>query len=463
MVSAFVKKSWGDLSRRKSRAVLTIITIVLGVAGMGMLAVSPILSTAIVSQMEAENLENLELTTKDLQLNQTVQEGLAHLPNVRDFRPSIVLFSKIYIGERKANALFLGLNDFQHQNMNKIHIAEGKAPLSMEILTTASNQVSGNYNGKVGATLKVIDYNGTLQSLKVSGKVSGMTNGPTGNALFFTTVETARSLGNLTGFNDLSFTLNDTSEKAMQQTVETVKQYLLKHTDFDAFTSLPMTRQKGHWGGESEVNQILKLFYALTLLILLCSVFLISSTMNTIIAEQKKEIAQLKAIGASKAQVFRSFLTTSVLLGVVGSSIGAVVGILIAMGFVSYVGTMVGLTLYPMPHYPTMVLSFLAGVGVTIAASLPALFKASRITIKDGMNGQGISGNYGESSLDRLLLRTKRLPRMSGMGLRNIARKKGRTASTTLQVALAVGTLLAVLALGTSISNTVQSEFGNYH
>jgi putative ABC transport system permease protein len=131
------------------------------------------------------------------------------------------------------------------------------------------------------------------------------------------------------------------------------------------------------------------------------------------------------------------------------------------MGFVSYMGSMFGITLYPVPNIPTLVISIFVGIGVTVAASLPALFKASVITIKDGMNGQGISGNYGESWFDRALLRTKALPRMSSMGVRNIARKKGRTASTTIQVALAVGTLLALVCLGMTVTKTVEDEYKN--
>jgi len=414
-----------------------------------------------VDQMEAANLMNLDLTTKDIVLNDTVQKGLSDIDNVRDFEPCVIVYSKIYIGERRADALFYGVPSLEHQQLNKITIESGKAPTYMEVLTTSSNKVSGNYKGNIGSSIRVIDSNGTVLTVKVSGVAGGLTNGPGGAAIFFTDLQTARAIGNLTGFNDLSFTLDDTDDAAIKRTVDDVEQYLKANTDFDAFTSLPSTRKEGHWGGEESIGQVLSLFYAVTLLILLCSVFLIASTMNTIIAEQKKEIAQLKAIGGTRAQVFRSYLTTSLILGTIGSSIGAIVGNLIAMGFVSYMGSVFGISLYPVPHTPTLVISILVGIAVTVAASLPALFKASSITIKDGMNGQGISGNYGDGWLDRALLRTKALPRMSGMGIRNIARKKGRTASTTIQVALAVGTLLALVCLGMTVTKTVEDEFDN--
>ena len=45
------------------------------------------------------------------------------------------------------------------------------------------------------------------------------------------------------------------------------------------------------------------------------------------------------------------------------------------------------------------------------------------------------------------------------MGLRNMARKKGRSASTMLQIALAVGMFLAIASIGYSIQAMVSQEF----
>jgi putative ABC transport system permease protein len=461
MVSAFTKKSWGDLSRRKGRAVLTMLVVALGVAGMGLFAVYPILDNAILDQLEDDNVCNVQLLTNDISLNDTQLDGLSSIDNVEAMEARAVLFLKIYIGERRENALFVGLDDFRDQDVNRISVLDGDVPGDMEVLVADFSLDLGVYGGEKGDTLKVIDVHGTERSLKVSGTGGGISYGPSYDPVFYTTIGTVRALGNMSGYNVLAFELEGSSEDEMEVTVRDIQAYLEGDTDFVAFMSLPSMREDGTWGGQEAFSDIMSLFYVLTLLTLLCSVILISSTMNTMIAEQKKEIAQLKAIGATKGQVLRSYLTTSLMVGAIGAVVGAFIGIFIASTFVGIIGSQFGLNLSTTPHIPTILKSVLAGIGVTVLASLPALYKAGRVVIREGLNGLGLVANFGEGRMDRALMNTGRLPRTAQMGIRNMARKKGRTASTTLQVALAVGTLLAVVALGHSITVLVEDEFDN--
>jgi putative ABC transport system permease protein len=56
-------------------------------------------------------------------------------------------------------------------------------------------------------------------------------------------------------------------------------------------------------------------------------------------------------------------------------------------------------------------------------------------------------------------MKMKGIPRSAQMGLRNMARKKGRSLSTILQISLAVGMFLAIIAIGASIQAAVSQEF----
>lgn len=69
---------------------------------------------------------------------------------------------------------------------------------------------------------------------------------------------------------------------------------------------------------------------------------------------------------------------------------------------------------------------------------------------------------YGTSNLDKMLMRIPNLPRTIQMGMRNIGRKKGRSISTLLQVALAVGALLGILAVNYSLYIAVEKEYGKF-
>ena len=234
--------------------------------------------------------------------------------------------------------------------------------------------------------------------------------------------------------------------------MEDLRNYLTAETTVVAFAQLPNIRPEGEWGGKDMFNTIVSSMSILTLLILLASTFLISNTMNTIISEQRKEIGQMKAIGASKKQVFRSFLTTSFIMGLIGSMVGAIAGILISYWVTNLLGAPFGMDFGLNIHFPTILMSLVVGIGIVILASLPALIRSSRVVIREALESSGISANFGEGGLDRMLMRAKSLPRSIQMGLRNVARKKGRSYATMLQVALAVGLFMGMISFGNTLA-----------
>jgi putative ABC transport system permease protein len=115
---------------------------------------------------------------------------------------------------------------------------------------------------------------------------------------------------------------------------------------------------------------------------LFVGVFLILNTFSIIVAQRTRELALMRAIGASRRQVIGSVLVEAVVIGLVaavlGLAAGVGVGALLAYLFSTLGGG--GLQLAPVGvPLAAVVSSFLVGVLVTvIAAVLPAL-RASRI------------------------------------------------------------------------------------
>ena len=113
---------------------------------------------------------------------------------------------------------------------------------------------------------------------------------------------------------------------------------------------------------------------------LLVGAFIIANTFSMLVAQRTRELALLRAVGASRGQVIRVVLGEAVLLGVFGSALGLGVGILMAVGLKA-VFSSVGLKIASqLPvHTRTIVVSMLVGTLVTIlSAILPAL-RASRV------------------------------------------------------------------------------------
>ncbi|MFD4699552.1 ABC transporter permease [Streptomyces niveus] len=122
----------------------------------------------------------------------------------------------------------------------------------------------------------------------------------------------------------------------------------------------------------SGINQMLLAFAAIALFV---GIFLISNTFTMLVAQRTKELALLRAVGASRRQVKRSVMAEALIVGLVASAVGFVLGVGLAVGLRSAMGQFGA----KVPAGPLMItpvaVAAAFGVGVVItliAAWLPA-------------------------------------------------------------------------------------------
>ena len=126
------------------------------------------------------------------------------------------------------------------------------------------------------------------------------------------------------------------------------------------------------------LNTFLLVFAAVSLVV---GTYLIVNTFSILVAQRSRELALLRALGASRRQVNRSVLVEALLVGLFGSTVGLGLGYLLARGLQLLFGA-VGFDLsratFPV-GLRTIVASYVVGLVVTaLAAYLPAR-RASRI------------------------------------------------------------------------------------
>ncbi len=466
MVSSLLSKSLGDLRKRKSRTFFTVLTIVLGVAAIGMFAVVPLMNANMFHQLDRCNMHDSMYEVKDLELTTGDFSNLSNIENVNDVEGKYIFFTRMYIGERRADALVIGVEDFTDQQVDRIIRTKGSYPGQYEALTDDSNGRVKLLSGGSGDTIRLYDSNGVVRSVNITG--NGYNNDYSqypawGTVVLYMGIDTVRDLANGTGYILLSFDMEKASEKDLQRSTVDIERYLRENTNFTAFQSLPSYNIEGDYPGKDNFSDMAQFFYVLTFMTMGCSLFLISNTMHTMITEQRKEICQMKAVGATRLQIVRTYLTTAAILGTIGSIGGTVLGIFISYGMVRFLSTsFYGVVPTFAIHVQTILISLLAGVVATVLASLPALYQGINVPVREGMESTGISANFGSSFIDRALLRNRLVPRTMQMGFRNISRKKGRSISTMVQIMLAVGMFLGIATVGYSLTETVRTEFANF-
>ncbi|MEU4623784.1 ABC transporter permease [Actinoplanes sp. NPDC023801] len=125
-------------------------------------------------------------------------------------------------------------------------------------------------------------------------------------------------------------------------------------------------------------NQILLGFAGIALFV---GIFLILNTFSIVVAQRTRELALLRAIGASRRQVINSVLVEAVVVGVIASVLGLAAGVGAGAGLGALFSSMGGgMDLAPLGvPLSAVISSFAVGILVTVvAAVLPAL-RASRI------------------------------------------------------------------------------------
>ncbi len=125
-------------------------------------------------------------------------------------------------------------------------------------------------------------------------------------------------------------------------------------------------------------------FQATTALIaaiaLFAGAFLIVNTLSMTVLERMREVGLLRAAGATRGQVERFILVQAVAVGVIGASIGILLGGLLANLMTAWLGSVGALTLdAPSFSAGAVLIAFVTGMAVTLAAAVEPAIRASHI------------------------------------------------------------------------------------
>jgi putative ABC transport system permease protein len=121
----------------------------------------------------------------------------------------------------------------------------------------------------------------------------------------------------------------------------------------------------------NEINQILNLVYVLLAMALLIALFGIANTLALSVFERTKEFGLLRAVGMSRAQVRSTVRWESVLIALLGTTLGTAIGLGFSWALVQALGD-AGITKLSIPVGQLSMIVVLAAVAAVVAAAWPA-------------------------------------------------------------------------------------------
>jgi putative ABC transport system permease protein len=144
----------------------------------------------------------------------------------------------------------------------------------------------------------------------------------------------------------------------------------------------------------SFVNTFLLVFAGVALTV---GAFLIVNTFSILVAQRSRELALLRAIGASRRQVAGSVLLEAGVVGLAGSAVGVGLGVLLAIGIKAVFGRVgLDLTASDLVLRPrTVVVALAVGVLVTVVAAYLPARRAGRVPPVAAMRDDAVLAEGG--------------------------------------------------------------------
>ena len=386
--------AWRYLNGRKLRTFLTTLAVVFGVMVIfGMNIILPTMLQAFQSNIMAAS-GVADVTVTHLSGSGFPEEVATELDGVKGIRAVSATL------ERTINlpADFVDANPARPDHITALNLV-GVDPVAAQSLhiylvqnpgrflqagdvnsTVISQSLADAYGVTLGVTIKVPSVNG-IASLVVVGILPPRTL--PGNEEVLVTLSQAQAMtGQVGQINNIEVALNSADEGLRNQTVASINaalgsQYQLGAIESDSslFASIRL--------GQAAFNMF-------GVLALFMGGFIIFNTFRTVVAERRRDIGMLRALGARRSTITGMILIEGLLQGLFGSAAGLLLGYLFGAGIILLAQQPINAFIHvsmgrPIVSPTLVVTSILIGVGVTVLSGLIPARNASRITPMDAL------------------------------------------------------------------------------
>jgi len=263
-----------------------------------------------------------------------------------------------------------GDNDDADDPLNPLRLRDGSwLAGDDEIMLDAATARSADY--AIGDRVPV-QTEGGVGDYRLAGIVGwGSADSPAGQSLLlFSLDEAQRMLGEPGRFDDIVVSARaGTSEDELVRDLRAVVGEgveVISGTDITAESQSDLRRQ---------LSFLTWFFLAFAMIAVVVGSFVIYNSFSIIVAQRTREMALLRAIGASRRQVRRAVLVEAVAVGLIGSGVGFLLGLGVASALLGFLTIEGALAVVP----TSIAIAVGCGLLVTVASALIPARRASRI------------------------------------------------------------------------------------
>jgi putative ABC transport system permease protein len=316
----------------------------------------------------------------------------------------------------------------------------------------------------IGGTLQIETPTGVERALPIAGLTHDMNQPPaqiTGIPYAYVSCDTVEWLGYPCRYNELQLIVRagQTDQTHITAVAKTVADKF-EDAGYTVFwTEVP--RPNYHFA-QDFLPTIQLILGILGTLALVLSGFLVFNVITAILTQQTRQIGVMKAIGAQSGQVTMLYLRLVLAFGICALLFAVPLGALGAGAFSRFIAGQLNFDLNGVNLSPT-VLALELGIGllVPVLAALLPILGVARMTVRAAVQEQGadapplVAGNA--MTFFTQLQHRLRLPRPVTLSLRNTFRRRQRLIRTLIPLALGGAIFMAVLTLRASLFTTLEA------
>lgn len=195
----------------------------------------------------------------------------------------------------------------------------------------------------------------------------------------------------------------------------------------------------------------------LSIFILILASVLVVNTMSALLAEQRRQIGVMKAVGATSRQIAVLYTAYAVALGLIALAIAIPASIVAGRAMASFFSRMLNFSLAPL-GLPAATLAIEAGVAIGAPALAVAwtVRRAARQTVRETISDYGLSTRSNPA----LAAGLRRVASPTRLAIRNTFRSRARLALTLGTVGLTGALLIGLLSTDLALRQVADEVAG---
>jgi len=466
------RKVWSDMWVNKSRTVLVVLSISVGVFAVGM-----VYGCYLMFQRDlAASWGIASPASGSLYAEPFDEELLQSVRNLREIKEVEGRFNvnlQVYNSDGQwRKMVVVAIPDYMKQKVNIVrHLSGAWPPDDGDVLLDRSSLA--DLGVKQGEKILVETSIGHKRYMNVTGVVYDPTQFPSmfsGNYYGYISMDTLEKLDETRKVNEVNFVVQPwvLQDKDTAPINAVGRQAWRKLEQGDTIVSWLVVNKPGEHQMQGGLNTLLLLLAVLGILSLLLGTFLLVNTISAILTQQVRQVGIMKSIGASRGQILRMYLVLVGIYGALALLVAAPLGAFAASAVASIISKMFnfdsGGVELPLE---VVLLEAVVAIMVPLLAALWPVWRGTSMTVQMALNDYGIGGIQPQGWIDRWvdagLERLKRLPRPVLLSLRNTFRRKGRLALTLLTLTVAGTMFMAVFSVRSSLYATLDQALNYFH